>query len=287
MGRMLSALQVLDRRARSRLAAADAGSISSHLADPGLPAKTAGHVEPDREPGRIEADLSLAQALLADEVFGEARSNRAPARACTPIWNLPLIDPAPDYLDLALRLAREAGIFDGQAPILLTAVGSGSKHEFNVLELAVALGGTGGDVLCIDLQRSIPHGVPTGPDPQDGLNQVLSNRATWSDVIRPTTLPGISFVGVGRPEPAASSWQAQAGRIWQQLPGKWRQVLVYSEMPSQPIAHAMAAVCRSTYLIVELTQDRTGAVSSALSALRSAGANLCGVVALDARRPRG
>ena len=125
-----------------------------HLADPGLPAKTAGRVEPVREPDRIEAEISLARALLADEVFGD----RTCARVHTPIWNLPFIDPAPDYLDLALRFAREAGTFDGQAPILLTAVGSGSEHELDFLELAVAFGGTGGEVLCIDLQRSAPHG---------------------------------------------------------------------------------------------------------------------------------
>ncbi len=318
MGRMLSALKVLDRRPAEPAGDTGVAAGIPATAAPEVPARIALTIEVDSPQERIEAGLSkassLAFELLADEVLVEAstaihplarstmevaapaadlgdspknqlpRASVRPGRSAVPVWELPPIEPTRDYRALAARIAGETDSAPGCWPLMITAVRSAALERFDLMELAIALGEIGSEVLVVDSQHSVPPAFGQAAEsPSYGLSHIMAGSATWIDAICPTNRPGISLVGAGNPAPHDCLWKGRIDDLWRELPTPWRHVLVGGGAPDQSLTLALAAICRSTYLIVELGQDRKQALRAALTTLRAAGAKLRGAIVLEAR----
>jgi Mrp family chromosome partitioning ATPase len=143
---------------------------------------------PDNVPTPLIA--AVPEAGLADTGSGQC--------AADVVWQFAVPAIPSDYHNLAARLVGEVDRSLRPQSVLLTAVSRAACDAVSIAVLAQAMSSQG-SVLWIDTRKARPTADAAGPmEGQDpGWHELRAGKATWEEIIVPTNLPGVSFVGCG------------------------------------------------------------------------------------------
>jgi hypothetical protein len=192
---------------------------------------------------------------------------------------LPPVDPQRATRELAARIVKEVSFRSGLATVFLNALRAEVISQASLLELAVAIGEQGDEVLVIDLDRSSAgSGVTADSQRACSFADVLAGGAPWLAGIRETNLSGVAIVEAGGPMSALADLRSRLEGAWRRLPDRFRYVLIAGGAGNQQLALQIAGTCRATYLTVEVGQDRRQGIDASLAALRGAQANVRGAI---------
>ena len=113
---------------------------------------------------------------------------------------------------------------------------------------------------------------------------VLIGATPWTDVIRPTTMPGISLLPGGRLLPADRQLldSRQFGRLIGQLLERYCLVLIGGDSATDVDWAALANRCNNAYLVVELKRTSRQAARQAAAVLKKRGLRVLGCIAAAA-----
>jgi Mrp family chromosome partitioning ATPase len=111
-----------------------------------------------------------------------------------------------------------------------------------------------------------------------GLLDVLRQRATWHETIRPTAVRGLSVLEAGTPggQPPAEQWRI----LWTDLKRRFRFIFLDGG-PAISMSPGWCATVDAVYLLVDLDRTPRWAAEQAARHLQQSGARLAGTVLLD------
>lgn len=193
--------------------------------------------------------------------------------------------------DEAFRFLRTMLRFASPDEALRTvAITSASEKEgktTTAFQLALAAIEAGQRVLLVEADAYRPAlwrmvdergGRPDGP----GLLEYLSGSASLEDVIRPTSVPGLSFVPAGPPREGSVTGllERERGRAFVDELASFADLVILDCPPVGPRSDAVlfAASADAVVFVVDLQHSPERVVDAAVSRLRSAGGNLIGAV---------
>jgi capsular exopolysaccharide synthesis family protein len=195
--------------------------------------------------------------------------------------------------DEAFRFLRTMIRFASPDESLRTiAVTSASEKEgktTTAFQLAMAALEAGQRVLLVEADAYRPalwrmldivdeRDARTGP----GLLDYLSGAASLEDVIKPTAVPGLSFVPAGPPRDGSITGllERERGRAFVDELASYADLVILDCPPVGPRADAvlLAATADAVVFVVDLQHSSERVVDDAVRRLRSAGGNLIGAV---------
>jgi len=144
---------------------------------------------------------------------------------------------------------------------------------------------TTGEVVIVDAGFERPRLTEHfGIDAGRTLIDVLIGATPWTDVIRPTTMPGISLLPGGRLLPADRQLldSRQFGRLIGQLLERYCLVLIGGDSATDVDWAALANRCNNAYLVVELKRTSRQAARQAAAVLKKRGLRVLGCIAAAA-----
>jgi hypothetical protein len=271
MSRMLEALKSLE----SRRSPIEAEPPAPRKAPPALPLEPSWPIEQLPPAGSqlpAVAEEHVAPLILLPH---QPELPAAPFEKCL----LPTATEIPAaYLQLAGAISGQLAATYSNA-LLFVSPDHWSDACFSMTQLAQAFGvQSAGDVLLVD--GDLRHGrlskviCPPGP----GMTEVMLGTSTWEDVIHPTNSARIDFVARGASQVPTID-RPEFG--WNALRPKYRAVLIGLAAGVEPEAIWLAARCDAVYFVISRPHTRRQAASTAINALRSAGANVQGSIVVN------
>jgi len=207
-----------------------------------------------------------------------------------------LLDDRLSQVNEALRIVRTNLILSGNLGagrrIVVTSVHPGEGKSTAVAGLAFALAENGARVLAVEADLRRPHlhvslGVPAAP----GLSDVLGQRVSLADAVRPTAQEGLFVLACGRRvttpaellgSPAAQSFLEEARALYDWVLLDVPPVLAVAD------TGVLAPLADGVVLVIEARRTQQAAVRAALTQLRDVGGHVVGAILnkVDVRRSR-
>jgi len=254
--------------------------------------------------------LSLAGGLFAGLMLGiagafvlrsmdsrKAREHRLDSLGLSVLARVPAMSRTPKSnhaFEESFRFLRTMIRFSAaDEPFATIAITSASEQEGKTTtsyQLAFAALEAGQSVVLVeaDPYRPALQRVVEGPDAQEdltdgaGLLDYLSGRATLDEIVKPTAVPELSFVPAGTlaMESITGLLEQPQGRAFVDELAKLADLVILDCPPLGPRSDAvlLAAAADAVILVVDVKQSDEDAVTDAVSRLRSARAELIGVV---------
>lgn len=182
---------------------------------------------------------------------------------------------ADHYFDLAARIGEQLSANYCNV-LCFASVDHSAESSFAMTQVAqaFALQSPGrvllvdGDLRCGRLSKAV---CPSGA----GIIEVMLGIAHWPQVIHPTNVQLIDFVGSGHAQVPTFD-RPEFG--WGALRPNYRAVLIGLAPADEPESQWLAGRCDAVYLVLSKPHTKRQAATETLGALRSAGANVLGSI---------
>ncbi len=229
-----------------------------------------------KTPEQIKAELGLTCLGLVPIVHGRKKDLKPPL----------LNDGVPAAFQEAFRTVRTSVLFSSQGEpvrtILVTSTGPGDGKTLVASNLAISLAQTGRRVLLLDADMRRPRVHDLFDQPQaPGLSELTAGRATSSQVITKTTVPGLWILPAGSipPNPAELLSSHQFTRFLSTLSEFFDWVIIDSP-PVMAVTDAalIAHVAAGVIFVVGAELTSGPAAMNALVQLDAAQARFLGAV---------
>ena len=185
-----------------------------------------------------------------------------------------------DYYGLAARLVERAESSEPRS-LLLTAVSRAAFEAVSLAALAAVLSNRG-NVLWVDTQHTRPSrdalGLPDMGGSSRGWQELRAGKVAWTEIISPTNLPGVSFVGCGERMPAAGR-DGFDRQLFEPLRSAFSTVLIGGGLLEDTAS--LVPFCGAIGLITAIGQTTHGQVETALRALGAAGCGSPLIIAVE------
>ncbi|HEX4147292.1 MAG TPA: hypothetical protein VHY91_27590 [Pirellulales bacterium] len=256
--------------------------FAPHFTGPPNPAATARSAD---EVPWAEAIDSLPEVTpataIADEPKAEVVADDSGVSVANEGWRFAAPDVTRDYHNLAARLIGQLDRSREPQTLLLTAVSHAALDALSPAALAAVLSSKG-NVLWIDTQRPQPTPDAIGPAEatRSGWHDLRAGKVTWEEIIAPTSLPDVSFVGCGNRLPMAEG-QEIGRHLFDPLRSRFSVVLIAGGLVDE--AATIARYCGAIGLAVAVGKVTRGEVDRALQTLAAAGCDRPLIIAIEPR----
>jgi hypothetical protein len=244
-----------------RIAAAHrpAGPLPADTADAAVNARQSDEV-------RSAAETPEAQALAKPSPPEVQLPTGGGGRSAAEVgwrFSAPAVPDA--YYHLAASLVAQARGTARPHTVLLTAVSSPGLDTVSLAALSALLSAQG-NILWVDTRNVRPTSNAVGPPhvKVPGWHELLARQATWEEIIAPTNLPGVSFVGCGDRSLETPGSELR-DNLFEPLRSAFSFVLIDGGLVEESVA--MASECGVTGLVVPLGHARRSQVDRALRML--------------------
>jgi hypothetical protein len=185
---------------------------------------------------------------------------------------------AEHYLETAGRIGEQLSANYCNV-LLLATLDHACESCFSITQLAQAfVVQSPGRLLLVDgdlrMGKLTKTVIPSGL----GIIEVMLGIAQWRDVIHPTTVAGVDFVGAGHAQVPTLD-RPDFG--WAALRPSYRIVLIGMAPCDEPETRWLAARCDGVYLVLSRPHSKRQTAIVAVNALRACGANPLGCIVAD------
>ena len=249
-----------------------------------------------------EISLDALQLLLSEALATRNSSPDTTAATAQGIRAIPSSDAADNDVSTRVRLNQpqavntyERAIADiadsllglvksnGPAAVLIAECGH-CRSVSGIAHLAARLQQTLASEVLLVQSRSGNHVLERmlAVRSDAGLQEVLSGRRALADVVRSTSVSGLSYVGPGTGLNSERELQLNRLRpLAAELRDRFRLVLVNGGSADETHALSWSQVCDSTFLMLQLGSSGAKAAARAKRAMERAGARVAGCIAID------
>jgi capsular exopolysaccharide synthesis family protein len=242
----------------------------------------------DRFDDRVRDRADLQQCLDAPVLTAIPRVRRSAGPASV-FAAAPLSAAAEAYRHLRVRLDSLVSSADSLGKVVLVAgAQAGEGRTCVASNLAAALAHSGANVLLVDADLRHPSlsGVFHTSE-RRGLIDLLADRASLSDVIVPTDLPGLGLVTVGAAadRPAEMFEAGRLTRVFAEMMAA-ADVVVVDSAPALTVSDsiALARVSHVVVVVANVRRTHRAAVRAAAGEIREAGSGMTVGVITGVRR---
>jgi hypothetical protein len=188
-----------------------------------------------------------------------------------------------DYYDLAARLVKPVSGSEGPQTVLLTAVSNAALDAVSLAALAVILSAQG-NVLWVDTRNIRPAADAVGPAAGQyaGWHELRAGKVTWDEIVAPTNLAGVSFVGCGD-RPLRTDVVAFGRHFFEPLRSTFSFVLIGGGLAEE--SAYFAPVCGAIGLVTAIGNATRSQIGCALRTLDAAGGCEPLMIAVEPHRP--
>jgi polysaccharide biosynthesis transport protein len=243
----------------------------------------------DRFDDRVRDGADMQRCLNAPVLTTVPRVRRSAGPASV-FATAPLSAAAEAYRHLRVRLDSLISSADSLGKVVLvTGAQAGEGRTCVASNLAAALAHSGANVLLVDADLRHPSlSRVFHTSERRGLIDLLADRASLSDVIVPTGLPGLGLVTVGAAADRRSAEMFEAGRLTRVFAEMMASadVVVVDSAPALTVSDSIALTRVSQIVVVVANVRRThrAAVEAAAGEIREAGSGMTFGVITGARR---
>jgi succinoglycan biosynthesis transport protein ExoP len=204
------------------------------------------------------------------------------------------LDPMSEVAEAyrTIRTAIYFGAPDGKAKtMLITSPAPGDGKTTTASNLAIAMAQAGQKVLLLDADFRKPnlHKIFALDGPA-GITEVIAEKATLADTIKPSGIPGLSVLPCGPlPKNPSEILNSRAfSKLVEQLEESFDHIVIDSP-PVMPVSDAriLGALCDLTVLVLRAQKSTRRVSVQARESLSSVGARILGVVVNDVPKSRG
>lgn len=188
------------------------------------------------------------------------------------------------YAELADRICAQLPT-DRSSVLMFTSAGDGEGKTQVVVGLAAALAERiEGEVLVADANLHSPAVARSfAMQAEQGLADVLRQKADWQPLVRTTAIPRVSILPWGAPcPPSEPPNQRGLGPLLRELRGRYRLVLLDTASLAHEETAPVSRHCEGVYLVVRLRHATWWAVRRALRTIEAGGGRLLGSVVTGA-----
>jgi Mrp family chromosome partitioning ATPase len=247
-----------------------------------VPLETAGHGAPAAPPTEPDHDDAARVGGTANPPPSVKPTGNP---SCRPI-SLPDDAEKGAYGDLAGRILAQVSQRSGNGPAVLmfASVTEGEYTSVTLASLAVVLAGRTGDpIVAVNADFRDPAlANRLGIRADQGLADALATGADLGELVRKTSVDGLSVLPWGRPPAAGFSLDpAKLDPVLQSLRRQFRLVLLDAPCVMHPAIAPISRLCDGTYLLVKLGRTGRNAARRAVRLVDRCGGRPLGCVLVE------